>query len=165
MSQPSDAVLLNTMREVIAPIAEGLKLPADMFELWYHKVYSTLDLLVTNRFRAEDARLYKRANAYRAVIDRLVSHPEVHKLLTKSDIRILNEGLGDILGDVNEALNSSVSPTEISLFCQVAESGRSLFQSKKIDPDSFTEQAIFELAHMIRDNYGAYEDTLRGLKV
>jgi hypothetical protein len=165
MSQPSDAVLLNAMREVTAPIAESLQLPTEMFELWYYKVYSALDLLTTNRFRAEDTRLYQRATAYATVIHKLIAHPEIRAILSKSELAALNAGLEDILGDVNEALNSSVSPAEISLFCQVAASGRAFFASKCIDPDSFTEETIFTLAHMIRDNYGAYEDTLRGLKV
>ncbi len=165
MSQPSDAVLMTTMREVTAPIAAGLKLQPEMLEHWFHNMYYKLELLLTNRFRDADARLYRRAKAYRAVIERLVTHPDVNKFLSKGDIKALNEGIGDILSDVNDALNSSVSPAEISLFCQVAESGRSVFQSKHIDPDSFTEKAIFDLAHKIRDNYPAYEDTLRGLKV
>lgn len=161
----ADSTHIKIAREVTAHLASSLCLDQGILELWYDKVYHTLERLLSNSYTNEERRIYAQARTYRDVVRRLLAHPEKDKFLSKDDQRIIDEGLSNILKDLNQALSTSVSPTEISLFCNMAESGRELFRIRKIDPERFTEDNIFELALKIRSNYGAYEDTLRGLQV
>ena len=163
--KPADSTHIKIAKEVTAHLASSLCLDQGILELWYDKVYHTLERLLCNSYTNEERRIHAQARTYRDTVRRLLTHPEKDNFLSKGDWRIIDEGLSMILKDLNQALNNSVSPTEISLFCNLAESGRELFRSREIDPERFTEDAIFDLALKIRNNYGAYEDTLRGLQV
>jgi hypothetical protein len=162
---PGDSTHIKIAKEVTSDLAKKLKMEQSMLELWYDKISLSLTELLTNSYKKQSILQHARARAYRDIIKRILVNPKRTLLINKDDEQILADGLDDILETVNNVLDESVSPAEIGVFCQIAESGRELFRSRKINPDRFAKNDIYQLALKIRSNYAAYEDTLRGLQV
>jgi hypothetical protein len=163
--KPADSTHIKIAKEATAELADKLLLEQGLVELWYDKVYLALEQLLTSTYKKQSVRQKVQAVAYKDVVRRILTNPRRNTIINKNDERVLEDGLSERLEAAQKVLDESVSPIEISIFCQLAEAGRALFQARKISPEKFTETDIYQLALLIRGNYGAYEDTLRGLQV
>jgi hypothetical protein len=165
MLNPADSTYIKIAKEVTADLATKLQIEQEMLELWYDKVYVVLEQLLANTYSKRSILQKAQAIAYKDVVKRILANPHRNQFINKGDERILEVSLTEHLEAAQKILDESVSPIEISIFCQLAKAGRALFQSKKVNPENFAKTNIYDLALLIRGNYGAYESVLRGLQI
>ena len=129
---------------------------------WFKDVEMKLMLLNADQVSAKDESLYQETRAFRDEITRALQHPLAEKIWGKRGMRTVAEGLEARIRDANAVLDSGLSFMDITIFYQVSDFGRKVFDVHRRSSTQFISDRLFKLAKMICDNYPAYSTTLKG---
>jgi len=131
---------------------------------WYINAAAKLDNVQTNSHPRAQKRLARRARSFKREIEGVLADPLSKEIFGTGGKHIVRDGLADYLDRVNDELDTGLSFMDIIIFHQVADFGRKVFQTNSRRASEFIPDHAFQLVEMIRSNFGAYKETLEGLR-
>ncbi len=132
---------------------------------WYIDAAAKLDHVQANTRPRAQKQLVRRARSFQREIEHVLEHPLGQQVFELGGKYIVRDGLADYLERVNDELDTGLSFMDIIIFHQVADFGRKVFQTNSRRPSEFIPDQAFRLIEMTRNNFGAYKETLSGIRV
>lgn len=154
----------DLVTDVFSRAAERHGTDKEELRAWYIDASAKLDHVQANTQPRTQKRLARRARSFKREIEHVLEHPLGQQVFGLGGKHVVRDGLDDYLERVNDELDTGLSFMDIIIFHQVADFGRKMFQTNSRRPSEFIPDHAFRLIEMIRNNFGAYRETLRGLQ-
>ena len=159
----------DTYNDLVADIfsraAERHGTDKEELQAWYVNATAKLDHVQTSTRPREQKRLARRARSFKREVEHALKQPIGQQVFGLGGKYIVSNGLSDYLSRVNEELDTGLSFVDIVIFHQIADFGRKVFETNSRRPSEFIPDHAFQLIVLIRNNFGAYRDTLHGIQV
>jgi hypothetical protein len=155
----------DLVADVFSRVAERHGTDKEELLAWYINAAAKLDQVQANSHPRTQKRLARRVRSFQREIENLMQHPLSKQMFGLGGKYIVRDGLADYLERVNDELDTGLSFMDIIIFHQVADFGRKVFQTNSRRPCEFIPDHAFRLIEMIRNNFGAYKETLSGIRV
>ena len=155
----------DLVADVFSRAAERHGTDKEELRAWYIDAAAKLDHVQANTHPRAQKQLVRRARSFQREIEHLMKHPFSKQMFGLGGKYIVGDGLADYLDRVNGELDTGLSFMDIVIFHQVADLGRKVFQTNSRRPSEFIPDHEFQLIELIRNNFGAYRETLSGIRV
>ncbi len=132
---------------------------------WFEEVQEKLERLKTNTFTRKEEDFFHGARAFRNEILHALEHPAIDEVWGKGGKRIVQTGLAEIVREANLVLDGGLSFMDITLFYQISDFGRKVFNVHHRSSAPFISETLFKFVEMVRSNYPVYSQTLKGYQI
>lgn len=95
----------------------------------------------------------------------LLAHPEAPHLYSKESRERIRRALGNLLKIGTELFNERYTEEQLARFVEHGTRARNNYARQGYNPEAFLAMDVLAFAALIRDNYGAWEQTLNHVHI